>query len=58
MRGVNIREVRRLLGHSSLDTTVVYTHVIRNLRNTPVSPRDTLDIEPMREGRMAGLKQS
>gem|GEM_PF-4768464 len=29
MRGVNIREVQRLFGHSSLDTTIVCLHVNR-----------------------------
>ena len=27
MRGVNIREVQEYLGHRSLETTMIYTHV-------------------------------
>ena len=40
--GVNIREVQQYLGHSSLETTMVYTHVIRNLSNIAESPLDRL----------------
>ncbi len=42
MNGVNIREVQDLLGHKHLETTMVYTHVIRNLQNVPASPLDLL----------------
>ncbi|HNQ92965.1 MAG TPA: tyrosine-type recombinase/integrase [Alphaproteobacteria bacterium] len=42
MSGVNIREVQELLGHKSVETTMIYTHVLRNMSKTPVSPLDTL----------------
>jgi integron integrase len=42
MRGVNIREVQEYLGHRSLETTMIYTHVIRTLSPTAVSPLDAL----------------
>lgn len=42
MRGVSIREVQESLDHSSLETTMVYIHLIRNPRGTAVSPLDTL----------------
>ncbi|MEM3421927.1 MAG: integron integrase [Candidatus Hadarchaeum sp.] len=45
MKGVNIREVQRLLGHKSVESTMVYLHVIRNLQSIPVSPLDTLGLE-------------
>ena len=40
--GVNIREVQSLLGHKNLETTMIYTHVLRNMSNAPKSPLDTL----------------
>ena len=42
MRGVNIREVQEYLGHNSVETTMIYTHVMRGLASTAVSPLDLL----------------
>ncbi len=42
MQGVNIREVQELLGHKSIETTMIYTHVVRSMSNRPKSPLDTL----------------
>jgi integron integrase len=40
--GINIREVQSLLGHKNVETTMIYTHVIRNMSNAPQSPLDAL----------------
>lgn len=42
MSGTNIREVQELLGHKHVETTMIYTHVIRDMANAPQSPLDAL----------------
>jgi integrase len=46
-RGVNIRTVQEYLGHNSLETTMIYTHVLRDITADPESPADLLDIHAM-----------
>jgi integron integrase len=45
MNGVNIREVQELLGHKNVETTMIYTHVMRDMSGAPKSPLDTLIVE-------------
>ena len=42
-RGVNIRSIQLLLGHESLETTMIYTHVARKGVAGVTSPLDLLD---------------
>ena len=42
MSGVNIREVQSFLGHKNVETTMIYTHVLRDMKNAPQSPLDAL----------------
>jgi integrase len=42
LNGVDIRQIQDYLGHVNVETTMIYTHVVRDLRNPARSPLDVL----------------
>jgi site-specific recombinase XerD len=45
--GVNIREIQELLGHSHVETTMIYTHVVRQHAPAVRSPLDRVVRAPL-----------
>ena len=42
LNGTDIREIQELLGHKNAETTMIYTHVVRELKTKARSPLDIL----------------
>jgi len=41
-QGIDIRYIQELLGHTSIETTVIYTHLAQNHLKNIVSPIDNI----------------
>ena len=42
LNGVYIRQIKEYLGHANVETTMIYTHVVKELRSPARSPLDIL----------------
>ena len=43
LNGVDLREIKDYLGHANVETTMIYTQVVKTMRNRAHSPLDTLE---------------
>ncbi len=43
LNGTDLRQIQEYLGYSSVETTMIYLHAVKDVRNPVTSPLDLID---------------